>query len=536
MANILNTIRSQNSSHVILQKADHQAGMTMQELADFVQQTGNQLQAFGLRRNHKIALALSEGEPSTITALLGSMQSSIAVPLRRFENDEMAEMSLDTTSPDALILDTRVPNWKNIYKLAQQKNIPIITLHTGEMDSGKFTLDSDADFSHLDKSGSVAEPEQDDIAVIFQTSGTTGTPKLVAHTQGHFLHNASVHRNTLGINEEIHCLNVLSQRAQWGITTAMTTLLSGGKLSLYPHSDLHFQNIGESKLPLLIAETQANWLPLTPDTLCDMKQLLEKRGRVAETLQNSSLRVIETSSSPALPTLLEQTRNLLPNMSVLETFGATEAGPIAANTAKKYKDGTVGRIIEGVEIRVVDINEAAVKQGEIGELWVRSPSVARYYNNPEANSRSFSPDGFYKTGDIVQIDEEGFLTVLGRKAELIHTHGQEILPSVIDRNLMQIKGIDKAISFPVITDHGTELGVIITPRAANNTNMLEAVREGVGFQPHCVFMDAVPKQFLTPKGTPRRNIIATGLANFPQLENGQEIGARSGCFPGHGRG
>ena len=530
MNNILSAIAGNRTSSVILQRADHASGMDKDALTRAVESHTETLQQLGFRRHHKIALALSEGEPSTITALLAAVNSSIAVPLRRFENDEMTAMSLDTASPDALLLDVTVENFREIKALAEERKIPVILLHPSEQETGTFTLDASGNFSGLG-SGSASAPEEDDIAIIFQTSGTTGTPKLVGHTHGQFIHNAAIHKSTVGLkdDEPLSCLNILSQRAQWGITTALTTLITGGTLKLYPHPQLTFTSTGESKLPFLIEKAEANWLPLTPPSLQELTDLVKQRHYLRKTLRDNSLKIIETSSSPSHPSLLEEAQTIFPHASMLQTFGATETGPITANTSEGNKIGSVGKPVKDVELNIVTEEGKTAAAGEMGELWVRGPSVARYYDNDAANQQAFTEDGFYKTGDIVMQDREGYIRILGRKTEIIHAGKHAILPSVIDADLQDLDSVKQVVSF-AFSGNQSNIGILVVPEVGINTNIIDQIQKKLpDLMFELFFVSSIPEEWMTAKGSPRRNVIAdafkknTSPINF--LESSQKAPA-----------
>lgn len=541
MGNILSAITAHDNPSPALMRADQQTGMNNRQLGAFVSDMTVQLQQLGLRRHHKVALALSEGEPSTVTALLATINTSIAAPMRRFENDEMTDISLDTIAPDVLVLDETVPNYSDIALLASAKNIPVITLHPENDKNGKFTLRHNTDLSNLSK-GEIAEPTEDDIAVLFQTSGTTGTPKLVAHTHGHFLHNARIHTNTVGIHKnELRCLNVLSQRAQWGVTTALTTLLSGGTLMVYPHTNLNYASTGETKLAHLIETTQSNWVPLTPSNLVDLAGLMHKRPGIGQKLRDSALQVLETSSSSAHPMLLEQVQNELPLISLLQTYGSTETGPISANTSRNNKTGTVGCAVDGVEIKIVNGAGKQVADGEMGELWVRSPSVARYYQNDEANRKSYTEDGFYKTGDIVALDADGHITIVGRKSEIFVVNDREVIPAALDKVAQTIPAVKEAATFPVTNEGQTTVGMILAiGEGTNPADAAESLRQTLGDIPvHIFFASKIPQQYLTSKGSLRRGVMTQELSgragNAPEIHFLELDAGRPASVGGPGR-
>jgi len=127
-------------------------------------------------------------------------------------------------------------------------------------------------------------------------------------------------------------------------------------------------------------------------------------------------------------------------ITVLEGWGATEtSGPATLNTPTAYRLGSVGRSIPGVEVRVA----------ADGELLVRGPSVfAGYWNDPSATAEALDGDGWYLTGDVGRIDDDGFVWITDRKKEIIITSGgKNIAPQRIERRLRRIPGVSQAAAW-----------------------------------------------------------------------------------------
>ena len=170
--------------------------------------------------------------------------------------------------------------------------------------------------------------------------------------------------------------------------------------------------------------------------------------------EKPAVRFIRSSSS----TLSPQTLQLLESRfqtTVLEAYAMTEAShqvtsnPLPPN---KRKAGTVG-LPQGVEVRILDSQDIDVPQGEEGEICIKGTSITRgYLNNPVANERSFTVDGFFRTGDNGKVDNEGYLTITGRIKEFIDKGGEKISPVELDNLIASHPDVADVVVFAIDDD------------------------------------------------------------------------------------
>jgi malonyl-CoA/methylmalonyl-CoA synthetase len=119
---------------------------------------------------------------------------------------------------------------------------------------------------------------------------------------------------------------------------------------------------------------------------------------------------------------------------ILERYGMSEAGMITSNPYRgARKVGTVGKALPGVSVRIVDDVDVNVTQGGTGHIQIKGPNVfAGYRNMPKKTEEEFTPDGWFRTGDLGALDEEGYLTIVGRSKDLIITGGYNVYPKEIE--------------------------------------------------------------------------------------------------------
>jgi len=337
------------------------------------------------------------------------------------------------------------------------------------------------------------KPTTDDLAIIQYTSGTTGTPKGAALTHRNLLANAAQARAwTPSIVRGNGCVvyAVLPMFHAYGLTLCLTFAMSmGARLVLFPKFDPDMVLAVTKKHP-------ATFLPLVPpiaDRL--LKAALEQGVSLAGT-------EVAISGAMALPHDLVVPFEKASGGYLVEGYGLSECSPVlmANPVADNRVAGTVGLPLPGTECRVVDPDDPTqdVPQGERGELIVRGPQVFHgYYGKPEDTEAVFT-DGWFRTGDIVTIDEAGFVRIVDRIKELIITGGFNVAPTEVEIALRQHPLVHDAAVVGLPSEHSGEevvAAIVVEPDADVD---VEAVREFV-------------RGILTPYKVPRRVFIVDEL-------------------------
>jgi len=162
----------------------------------------------------------------------------------------------------------------------------------------------------------------------------------------------------------------------------------------------------------------------------------------------SSLRALISGGAPVPPVVVEKYQsmtgcNLVEGFGMSETISATILNPLDRN-----KLGSIGVPIVAVDIRVVDLKDDTkeVAMGQEGELWQKAPSVAiGYWNKSEASAETFLGDSWMRTGDIVKVDEEGYVFICGRTKELIKASGYSVFPAEVEEYLYHHPAIGECV-------------------------------------------------------------------------------------------
>lgn len=330
-----------------------------------------------------------------------------------------------------------------------------------------------------------ARPGLDDIAVLQLTSGTTGTPKAAILTHRNLRSNAAQSRAWVpGIREgEEVFYGVLPLFHAYGLTLCLSVAMSlGARLVLFPTFDVD--------MVLDAARTSPpTFLPAVPPIYDALS-----RGAVRRKIDLGSIRhAISGAMSLPPATVLrweEATGGLL-----VEGYGMTESSPISIGNpmGPSRRPGTVGVPFPSTEIRVVDPDDPSVDRGpgEEGELLVRGPQVFRgYWHLPDETARTLLEGGWLRTGDIVTVSDDGFVTIVDRLKELIITGGFNISPTEVENVLLLHPDVEEA-------------AVVGLPRADGSESVTAAVVMRAG----AVFDAAALRDFcrthLTPYKVPR---------------------------------
>jgi malonyl-CoA/methylmalonyl-CoA synthetase len=166
---------------------------------------------------------------------------------------------------------------------------------------------------------------------------------------------------------------------------------------------------------------------------------------------------------------------------VLERYGMTEAGMICSNPCEgDRRIGTVGPALPGVSVRIV-ADGAEVPHGEIGVLHVKGPNVFQgYWGMPRKTREELSPDGWFRSGDLARMDEDGYVTIVGRDKDLIISGGFNVYPKEVELVLDEQPGVlESAVIGVPHPDFGEGVVAVLVP-APGQTPDLDAIRAATG--------------------------------------------------------
>ena len=262
------------------------------------------------------------------------------------------------------------------------------------------------------------------------TSGTTGNPKGVLHCFNTTLCTCITINDELKVTERDVLLDYLPVGLNWGYITLVQSVMAGARVVLMERFS------AEGALELIEKE-RVTYIPTAPASIVAMLNAPSLARR-----DLSSLRVVITGGASAAVETIKAFQAALPHTKLVELYGMLETGFHAFTrlTDDPLKvNGTVGRCVDTMGLRIIDDDGRDVPDGEIGEIAAYGPSVHMgYLDNPTANRDSFTADGWFRTGDLGQFaDAERNVRIAGRKKEIINRGGKKYFPREIEELLYE---------------------------------------------------------------------------------------------------
>ena len=295
-----------------------------------------------------------------------------------------------------------------------------------------------------------------DLAAILYTSGTTGRSKGAMLSHGNLLSNARVLKSYWGWREGDVLIHALPIFHVHGLFVAIHgALLNGSKMIWF---DRFEPRAVIARLP------EASVFMGVPTLYV---RLLNEAGFTRETC--AGMRLFISGSAPLLIETFDQFR-MRTGHTILERYGMTETAMLTSNPCAaedgERRGGTVGFALPGVEVRVVDDAGMECKASEIGNMQVRGPNVFRgYWRMAEKTAEEFTPDGWFKTGDVGRIDAAGYIAIVGRSKDLIISGGFNVYPAEVESTLNEMDGVaESAVIGVPHPDFGEAVVAVVVAR------------------------------------------------------------------------
>lgn len=339
-----------------------------------------------------------------------------------------------------------------------------------------------------------------DLASIVYTSGTTGRSKGAMLTHRNLAANALVLHKYWGFRPGDVLLHMLPTFHVHGLFVAThCALLNGSPMLFEPKFD------AARALRLMQAATVFMGVPTY------YTRLLQERGLTREAVAH--MRLFISGSAPLLPETFAEFRERT-GQSILERYGMTEGGMFTSNPLEgERRGGTVGFPLPGTEVRVVDDSDRPLPAGEIGHIQVRGENVfAGYWRMPEKTREVFTPEGYFRTGDLGRFDADGYLAIIGRDKDLIITGGLNVYPKEIEEAIDALPGVaESAVIGLPHSDFGEAVTAVVVRGKASATTSGEAIIAELkgrlaGFKvPKAVlFVDELPRNAM---GKVQKNLL-----------------------------
>jgi acyl-CoA synthetase (AMP-forming)/AMP-acid ligase II/acyl carrier protein len=481
--------------------------LSFKDLRGHVMETARALRQAGIGRTDRLAMVLPNG-PEMATAFMAAASAAIAAPLNPGYTAAEFDFFLGDLGPRAVIVEAGRES--PVLEVARRRNIPIIELSPlADAAAGLFVL------TGLDESDPVAlvEPAAEDCALLLHTSGTTARPKLVALTHRQLCASARNVAATLQLTAADRGLQVMPLFHIHGLVAGLLApLLAGGGVYCTPGMDI-------GAFADWLSDAGPTWLTAVPTM---HQAILDWGRRHPDQAKAASLRLLRSCSAALAPSIAVGLEEVF-RAPVLEAYAMTEAAhQMTANPPPPgmRRSGSVGRAA-GPDVTILDAAGAELGPDETGEVAIRGENVfAGYVANPQANADAFA-NGWFRTGDLGALDQDGYLWLKGRLKEMINRGGEKISPIEIENLLLAHPAVAQAVVFSVPHPSlGEEVGaavVLLEGRQVSVRDLQACLLEQVSLAKvprRIVFTTALPKG---PTGKLRRigvaEVFGLGYAN-----------------------
>jgi acyl-CoA synthetase (AMP-forming)/AMP-acid ligase II len=434
--------------------------ITWKEFDNRVNQVTNALLARGVKKGDRV-IHLMMNSINWLEGYFGILKTgAMAAPLNFRFISRQIKYCVDIAEPKVMILD------ENFIERVEEIRSQLPTIKHYIFVGQNLPKGMEAFEDVLAKSSAEApniELGYEDEAALYFTSGTTGDPKATLLCHRSLEHTAVnenyAHRETF--NDHFLLLQPLYHtggKMHWfGSLTAgaKATLVTGGERV---NAKLMLELISNEKITLCM---------LLVPWLQDIVTAFDRGELKPEDYDFSSLRLVHSGAQPIPPVLVQRFLKYFPNIDYEESYGLTESsGPcIHLGLENMHKLGSFGYPRINLDARVVNDKDEDVPAGGTGELIIKGPCVMKeYYKNPEKTAETIK-NGWLYTGDLVKIDEDGFIYYIDRKKDLIITGGENIFPVDLESVLIgQPKVRDVAVIGIPDERYGEVVAAIVEPK------------------------------------------------------------------------
>ena len=406
----------------------------------------NLLQSLGLPAGARIAVQVEKSVEALMLYLATLRAGYVFLPLNTAYLSAEIEYFIGNAEPAVVVCSSKNFGW--VSKIAFKAGTQNV-----------FTLDDDrsgsllARAAHCSDQHAVALMQQDDLAAILYTSGTTGRSKGAMLSHGNLLSNALVLKAYWGWQKNDVLIHALPIFHVHGLFVAVHgALINGSKMIWLAKFD---PKLVVEKLP------QATVFMGVPTLYV---RLLAEPGLDREACRN--MRLFIAGSAPLLIETFTEWQQRTGH-TILERYGMSETAMLTSNPYQGHqgdgrRGGTVGFALPGVSLRVQSDEGLPLPVGEIGGIQVKGPNVFKgYWRMPEKTAEEFTADGYFKTGDVGKIDERGYITIVGRSKDLIISGGYNVYPAEIEGYINDMDGVAESALVGVPHPDFGEVGVAV---------------------------------------------------------------------------
>jgi long-chain acyl-CoA synthetase len=344
-------------------------------------------------------------------------------------------------------------------------------------------------------------------ALVCYTSGSTAQPKAVMHTSASLYRAAAAYQRLWHLGADDVILVPLPMAWAYGlVTTSMSMLIGGGTVVVLARG-----NPSE-----MLSAMSTHRVTVFAGVTTMFVKLVEALQTVDQPRADiASLRFCVSAGEPRNEPVFEQWREHT-GVAVHDLWASSECFPVATydpSLEPAPRPGSAGRVVEGAQLRVVDSDGCDVKPGEVGEAWTRGPALMTgYWADPERTAKALE-EGWFHTGDLVHVDREGYVYVVGRSTDVIIRGGSNVSPAEVEAVLCAHPQVREAVVIGMPDSRYGERVVAVlvaAPEAPTDDELTAYCREHLAsykVPSEFVFTDRLPHHPSTGKVS-RRDVAA----------------------------
>lgn len=405
----------------------------------------------GIRKGDRVVAQVEKSAHNLLIYFACLRSGLIFIPLNTAYQTEELQYFLANSEPSLVICDPGTASTFDKLAVGESRKPQVLTLDA----SGSGTVN--AKLGSFPTEHEIVDCEADEVAVILYTSGTTGKPKGAMITHDNLASNGLALLDTWDWQVQdtmLHALPIFHIHGLF-VATHLPVLNASPIIFLNKFDvDTIIENLPHATVYMGVP---TNYTRLLADKNFD-KRCCRK------------MRLFTSGSAPLLTqTFTEfQTRT---GHTIVERYGMTETGMNTSNPLSgEQKPGTVGLPLRGVEIKVVTDGGIEVSPGNTGNLLVKGENLFKGYWKLETKTREeFTDEGFFKTGDLAQLDEDGYVSIVGRSKDMIISGGLNVYPKEIESIIDQMPGVTESA---VIGVTHADFGEAVTAVVVRSDNSL----------------------------------------------------------------
>lgn len=405
----------------------------------------NLLISLKLPAGARVAVQVEKSVEAMMLYLATLRAGYVFLPLNTAYQSAEIEYFIGNAEPSVVVCSSRNFGWvSKIAFKAGTRNV--------------FTLDDDRTGSLLERAAhqsdrhTVAAKGEDDLAAILYTSGTTGRSKGAELSHGNMLSNAKVLKEYWGWKKGDVLIHALPIFHVHGLFVAIHGALINGSKMIW---------LSKFDPKTVIRKMPEATVFMGVPTL--YVRMLQEPGLTRDAARN--MRLFIAGSAPLLIETFNEWKERTGH-TILERYGMSETIMLTSNPYDpkqgERRGGTVGFPLPGVSLRVMDDEGTPLANGEIGGIQVSGPNVFKgYWRMPEKTKEEFTPDGYFKTGDVGKIDSLGYVVIVGRSKDLIISGGYNVYPAEIEGYVNEMPGVAESALIGVPHPDFGEVGIAV---------------------------------------------------------------------------